>query len=384
MNKKSLRIAFTGGGSGGHIYPLLAVAQEVSSYLHNANFSGDHYLYYFGSAQRYSQDVIGAGLRIKRVVAPKLRRYFSLKNGLDAILFPIALLQSFWHMFWVMPDILFSKGGSGSLPVVCAAWFFRVPIFVHESDAVAGLSNTITHAVATRAAVSFTRTLQEWDDEKTALVGNPLRPFLLEDVDQLDGPRAKQLFGFDPSLPLILVLGGSLGSVSINDVMFDHVQDFVSKYQVLHVTGPDNFDVLKSELAVATKRFIPEQRQRYKLVSYLSKDIKEALIAADVVISRAGSGALFEIAYFSKPSIIIPLKGSARNHQWYNAQEYASQGACIVIEEDNITPTILFSQLEHIISDTSYAQQMSQAAAEFSKPYAGELIAQELVRIATT
>lgn len=378
--KKNVRIGFTGGGSGGHVYPLLAVAEETISLLERSGIG--YRLYYFGNAGRFAPDFLATHITIVKTISFKLRRYASLANIIDAIKLPFAFFVAFWKMFWIMPDALFSKGGTGALPVVIAAWFFRVPVFVHESDSVPGLSNSFSFHFAKRVGASFSKTLEYWKGDHVALIGNPLRSFLLNREEQPSLQSAKRIFGFSQDDPLILVLGGSQGSERINDFMLDNVSLFASSYQVLHQTGIDNFEKFKSELAVATEDFIPEQRNRYKIVNYFGKELKEALIAADVVLARSGSGSIFEIAAFGNPSILIPLKESARNHQFYNAYEYAHAGACVVIEEDNLSSSLFFTQLEKLLSNQAEYQAMSKNALSFSRPDAALLLAQELLRIA--
>jgi UDP-N-acetylglucosamine--N-acetylmuramyl-(pentapeptide) pyrophosphoryl-undecaprenol N-acetylglucosamine transferase len=379
--KKELRIGFTGGGTGGHIYPLLAVADSVKEKLRQ--LSVDFTFYYFGSPGQYSQEFVERNFKIVRIIPFKVRRYASLSNVIDAIKFPISLIQAFIKMLFVMPDVIFSKGGTGAIAVVIAAWFYRIPVFIHESDSIPGLSSKISSSFAKRAAVSFQKTLDIFSGERVALTGNPVRPFLLEPAQDLNGEKAKRIFGFDPALPLILVLGGSQGSKRINEFMLDNVKDFVGKYQILHQVGVDNFKEFKNELAVATEHFIPAERARYKIVDFLKKDIKEAMIASDIIVSRAGSGAIFEIATFQKPSILIPLTESAGNHQFYNAYEYAREGAATVIEEENLKPALFFSQLELIMGNKSKYNLMAQAAGKFAKPKAAEVIAQELIGLAS-
>lgn len=362
------------------MYPLLAVAEEVNRFLEQ---QGSTYaLYYFGNAGRFAPDFFAQHIRIVSTVSFKLRRYMAFANVIDAIKLPFAFVVAFWKMFLVMPDVLFSKGGTGALPVVFAAWFFRVPVFIHESDSIPGLSNTFSFRFAKRVGVSFSKTLERWKGEGVALVGNPLRSFLFDDEEQVSQESARRVFGFSNRYPVLLVLGGSQGSARINDFMLDNVSIFVGAYQVLHQTGADNFEDFKSELAVATKNLIPEQRSQYKVVNFFNKELKEALMAADIVISRSGSGSIFEIAAFGKPSILIPLKESARNHQFFNAYEYEHAGACVVIEEDNLSPSVFFAQLSKILSDKALYQKMSQNAFLFAKPDAAKLIAREVVRIA--
>jgi UDP-N-acetylglucosamine--N-acetylmuramyl-(pentapeptide) pyrophosphoryl-undecaprenol N-acetylglucosamine transferase len=182
-------------------------------------------------------------------------------------------------------------------------------------------------------------------------------------------------------VPLILVLGGSQGSQKINEFMIDNAQELVRKYQILHQVGTKNFEQFKNELAVATKNFIPEQRSRYKIVDFLKKEIKDAYIACDIIVSRAGSGAIFEIAASKKPSILIPLDSAAKDHQRLNAYEYAKAGACVVIEEDNFKPAMFLGQIDLILSNKSKYQSMAQAAENFSKPKAAEIIAKEIINL---
>jgi UDP-N-acetylglucosamine--N-acetylmuramyl-(pentapeptide) pyrophosphoryl-undecaprenol N-acetylglucosamine transferase len=377
---KKIRIAFTGGGTGGHIYPLLAVAEEVKEQL--SRQGADFELLYFGSPEQYVQDFLKLNIRIVKIVPFKIRRYFSVQNIIDFFKFPFALVQAFVKMFFVMPDVLFSKGGTGAVAVVCAAWFYRVPIFIHESDSIPGRSSNFSFNLAKRVGISFDKTSESFKGDKVALVGNPVRSFLSESDDNLTPDKAKKIFGFDPTIPLILVLGGSQGAVRINEFMIENVKEFVGKYQVLHQVGSQNFKNFKNELTIATEKFIPAERERYKIVDFLQKEIKDAMTAADVIVSRAGSGAIFEIALMKKPSILIPLSESAGDHQKFNAYEYAKSGACIVLEDSNLSPALFFGQLNSILENKTKYGAMSVAAGTFSKPDAAKLIAKELINLA--
>lgn len=383
MKNKEIRIAITGGGSGGHMYPLLAVAESINELKRYANSDIDINIYYFGNSGIYTQELIKDNVKILSIHSIKIRRYFSLMNVIDIIKFPFVLLQAMFKMFLVMPNILFSKGGTASFPVVLSAWFFHIPIFIHESDTVPGLSNRLSYKFAKRVGVSFEYTkLNFWNDKKTAVIGNPIRPFLLEQPEKgYNQNMAKKMFEFDPLLPSILILGGSLGSQRINAFLLDNIEQIISRYQVLHVTGQNNFKSFKAELAVAEQDLLPEQRQRYKIVGYLNTRLKDAIVASDIVISRAGSGTIFEISYFGKPSILIPLKKSAGNHQLYNAYEYSKAGASTIIEENNLTTSIFFSQLKQILSDKNKQERMSKSAKLFSKPNASYAIAKEIFNI---
>lgn len=379
--KNQIRIAFTGGGTGGHIYPLLAVAEEVRKKL-SQNPETDFKLYYFGNAGQYGLNFVKLNIKIIPIISFKIRRYMSPLNILDALKIPFAFLQSLVRLLFIMPDAVFSKGGTGSIAVVMAAWFYHIPVFIHESDSVPGLSTKFSMPFARRVAVSFEKTLELISGEKVALTGNPVRADLLEPAEDLTPEKSKKILAFDPSIPLVLVMGGSQGAVKINEFMIDNVKSFVTKYQVLHQVGQQNFAQFKSELAIATEHFLPEERNRYKIIDFIKSELKEAYIAADIVISRAGSGAIFELAAFKKPSILIPLDSAAGNHQKFNAYEYAKNGACVVIEESNLKPALFFGQIEMILGNKGKYQTMSQAAGDFAKPKSAEIIAQELINLA--
>lgn len=378
---KEIRIAYTGGGSGGHINPLLSVAEECKK-IASTRQDFDFKFYYFGNPEIYAESFTALDIQVVKTIHFKIRRYFSPQNIIDFFKLPFAFIEAFWKMFKIMPNVLFSKGGTGAFPIVFAAWFFRIPIFVHESDSIPGKTNKLSFGMAKRIALSFSKSLDFINGPKVAVVGNPIRKFLLEEESDLNQEKAKKILGFDPQLPLILVIGGSLGSVRINDFMMENIKSFVSKYQVLHQAGINNFQELKTELAVAAKNFLPEERSRYKIIDFFKKDMKEAYMACDLVISRAGSGSIFEIAYFKKPSILIPLKESAQNHQYFNAYEYARRGGAIVIEEDNLKSSIFFTQLDSILSNRNKYDEMISKIGDFARPQSAAVIADEIINLA--
>ena len=380
-----MRILFTGGGTGGHIYPIIAVAEELQKLSVEKKIEMD--LRYFGSPEMFRSVLEQNGIGVSKIFSAKLRRYFDLRNFLDIpILLPLSVIQAFWKVFWFMPDVLFSKGGPGSLPVVLACRFYCVPIIIHDSDTIIGLANRLAIYWAKRIAVSFdstAKTLLENEklSGKVALVGNPIRRSLISG-DILDSATAKKIFGFNPEKPVILVIGGSQGAVKINDLMLEIVGEIIRDFQILHQTGIKNFEDFKKELDIILRNYPEEQRSRYKTVPYFEKDLKDAYTAADVVVSRASSGSIFEAAAFAKPSILIPLPEEVvGDHQTTNAYEYAKSGAAIVIEQANLEPNIFLGQLKKIFSEPEKLNQMSQAAKNFAKPKAARAIAEEIIKL---
>lgn len=377
MNKSKKIILLAGGGSGGHIYPLVAVCESLEKLAFNA--SVDLELHYLGRMDVFS--VVFAEskeVQMHNLLVAKLRRYFSLMNIFDIPKFFLSIFQAFWKVFWIMPDVIFSKGGPGALPVVFAGWFYRIPIMIHESDAVPGATNALSGRFAKKIAVGFERAANYFDPRKVVWTGNPIRKDLLG--ERYLQSAAKEELGFKGGEFLTLILGGSQGSRRINEFVLENLDKVVELTQVLHQTGGENFlEVQKlSRAAILGVSLREELEHRYQPIPYLNKELKGAMIAADLVLARAGGGTIFEIAAFGKPAILIPLDESANDHQRINALEFAKAGGGIIIEEENLLPGIFLGQLKEILSDHSRLEKMSVASAAFFKPDAAEKVAVEI------
>ncbi|MCD6232831.1 undecaprenyldiphospho-muramoylpentapeptide beta-N-acetylglucosaminyltransferase [bacterium] len=360
-----MKIVFTGGGTAGHIFPIIAIIREMrKTYL-----GSDLRLFYLGPKDSWSKGLLQKeGVTTKIILSGKLRRYFSLKNIIDVFKVPIGILQSFFYLFFVAPDLVFSKGGYGSFPVAVAARILHIPIFLHESDATPGLAAKIESKWALEIFVSFYKT-DFFKKDKMVVVGNPIRKGILEGSKE----EAKGLFNLKGDKPLILILGGSQGSKKINEIIISILPDIVKDFEVLHVTGKRNFKQTKLTSQVVLKE---KEKPYYHPFPFLDdKYLRGAFAAADLVISRAGSGALFEIAACGKPSIIIPLPNSAQDHQIKNAYKFADAEACRVIEEENLRPYLLLETIKTIFRNPGELQSMASAARRFSKPKAAEIIA---------
>lgn len=377
---QNIRILLTGGGSGGHIYPLLAVVQRLKKIA--VEKSLDLEFYYLGPVDEFSSILVSADVKLSPIVAGKVRRYFSFQNFLDIPKFFISLVQSLVKVYLIMPDVIFSKGGTGALPVVFAGWFYRIPVIIHESDAIPGLTNLLSAYFAKRIAVSFEVALKYFDPQKSAWTGTPIRENLLSDIPLQES--AKEELGFDPKKPLTLVIGSSQGSKRINEFIIENLVELIARTQILHQTGRANF--LETEklarVALMDAPLTDEVKHRYQAVPYLEDNLKTALAAADLVISRASSGAINEISAFGKPAILIPLSESANDHQRKNAYEFAKLGGAIVIEEDNLLPKIFVSQVDKILKNSEISEKMKIASASFFKNMAAEIIAQEIISLA--
>ncbi len=368
------RILLTGGGTGGHIYPLLAITKKIYDLACLPVGMGfkNYELRYYGPQSPYNDLLRQEGIEVYWVMGAKLRRYFSWLNLVDIFKLGLAVLQSLWYLTGWRPDAAFSKGGPGALPVLLACRLYGVPIIIHESDAVMGLTNKISSRWAAKV-------FQAWGPEG---VGIPLREELLELAKKNAAERqirffARSEFGFDSAKPLILVLGGSQGSQRINDFIFQNLPGLLEKCHVLHQVGKTNFTEYKNKIALYN---LPPTT--YHLVSSFNvKEMAAAYAAADLIISRAGS-VIFEIAAFGKPSILIPLPEAANNHQLINAQTYAATGAAIIIEEPNLLKVTFNRLIEGVLDDRERYQKMASAARTFAKLTTAETIANSLLTLA--
>ena len=376
---KKLRVLLTGGGTGGHIYPLLAVAGELRTLASEQELKIK--IRYIGAGKKYEKVFKEDNIEFEKILGSKLRRYFSLKNIIDIPKFILSIFQALWKVFWFMPDVVFSKGGTGAIAIVLAARFYRIPVVIHESDTIPGFTNRITSHFAEVVAIAFPEAAKYFVGTKRDVVqvGNPLRRQLFS--EQLSQQKARAFLGFSIELPLVLIMGGSQGATRINDFILDSLSPLLQFTQVLHQTGEDNYRYVVGELEVIKKRLPKELWERYKPVAYFEKDIHTALTAADLIISRAGASAITEISAFSKPSILIPLPEAANGHQLQNAGEYSKTGAAIVIEEPNLLPNLFIDQLKKLFENQNTLIQMSKAARDFYEPDAALKLAQIILTI---
>ncbi len=372
-----MKILLIGGGTGGHFYPLIAVAEELNRIADEekiANFK----LYYMSDGP-YDQEALAEQfITYIPITAGKMRVYFSLRNFVDAIKTAVGTVGALFKLFNLYPDVIISKGGYAAFPVLVAARILRVPVIVHESDTVPGRVNKWSGHFARKVALSYPEAAEYFDQKKIALTGQPVR----KSISYAATEGAKEFFELDPVIPVIGVIGGSLGAKKINDALTSLLPGLVQHYQVLHQTGKKNFEETRTDVEVLLGD--DTKRTRYKLFPYFN-DLQTKMFggAADIIISRAGSQ-IFEIAAWGKPSIIIP--GSAAvfhgDHQRKNAYHYARTGACAVIEEVNLTPSVLKNEIDLILGHQDRYDAMAARAKSFYKPEAARLIAAEAVSIA--
>lgn len=369
-----MKIIFTGGGTGGHFYPIIAIAESIQKIAKEKKLISPEM--FFCAPSPYNQGLLyDHNIQFKKITAGKMRRYFSLLNFVDFFKTIWGSFSALLDVFDIYPDVVFSKGGYGSFPVVLAARLLRIPVFIHESDCAPGRVNKWAGRFADRIAVSFKEASEYFPKDKVAYTGQPVLEERLTPIDNSAG----EFFDFDKSIPTIFVIGGSQGAETINNIILDILPDLVKTFQVVHQTGPANIEIMKeSASAILLEN---QNRKRYKPFGYLNGlEIRMAAGVANLVISRAGS-TIFEIASWAKPSIIIPIANSNNNHQVKNAFAYAKAGACSVLQEENLKAHILLSEIKRITENKELEEKMKEGAKNFFKPGAADTIARELLSI---
>lgn len=365
-----MKILFTGGGTGGHVFPLVAIIREIRRIYPKKNLD----FYYLGPKDEFGLILLQQeGLIIKTIISGKVRRYFAWENFLDIFIkIPLGIVQSFFWLLINRPDLVFSKGGSGSISVTYSARILRIPVFLHESDVVPGLSNQKTSSFAKKVFISFPKT-EYFDPKKTTLVGNPIRKEVLEG----DAKMAGEIFNLTFTKPVFLIIGGSQGAQAINDFVLRILNDFLKDYEVIHAAGRENVRQVQAEAQVVLDKDLDKY---YHPVGFLDEEkLKHAYKAADFIISRSGSGSIFEIAAVGKPSVLVPLPTAAANHQAKNAYVYAAAGAAMVIEQESLTPNFFVEEIQLLFLHPEKLEKMREAALAFAKPLAAKAIAREIL-----
>lgn len=374
-----MKIVITGGGTGGHFYPLMAVVDSILEESRKQTLVEPR-LYYVGPDEYNPKELFDRGITFVRVPAGKRRINPSgigiINNILDIFKMGIGCGIALVKMFILFPDVIFAKGGYASYPTLLAAKILGIPVIIHESDSVPGRVNAWAGKFAKKIAVSFAESAQYFPAEKVAYTGNPVR----KDIAVPINVGAYEYLELDPDVPVISVLGGSQGSTRINDIMMRVIAELTKKYQVIHQTGKNNVDIIKGMSKLALDG--ATHPERYKPVGYMSSMVIRMMASiSQVIVSRAGSG-IFEIALWGVPSVLIPITDSHGDHQRKNAYNYARSGAALVIEEDNLTPQILIHEISRILDNQAFHDDMALKAKSFARADAADIIAHEVLNIA--
>ncbi|WP_281724544.1 undecaprenyldiphospho-muramoylpentapeptide beta-N-acetylglucosaminyltransferase [Lachnoclostridium phocaeense] len=347
------RIILTGGGTAGHVTPNIALLPRLKELQYD--------IHYIGSYNGIEKELIEQfGIPYHGISSGKLRRYFSVQNFTD----PFRVLKGFGEaqklIKLLKPDVIFSKGGFVSVPVVMAGKKCKVPVIIHESDMTPGLANKLSIPSAVKVCCNFPETVELLPADKAVLTGSPIRQELLEG----DAEKARNFTGFTSEKPVILVIGGSLGAVAVNNAVRSNLPELLKDFQVIHLCGRGKLDPTLNNL------------NGYVQYEYIKDELKDLFALTDIVISRAGANAICELLALHKPNLLIPLSANAsRGDQILNARSFERQGFSMVLEEEEITSE-KFLSFVHTLYDNrkQYADAMSSSHQQNSIDTIIELI----------
>lgn len=334
------RIVLTGGGTAGHVTPNIALLPRLKELGYDIHYIGS----YDGIERKLIEQ---CHIPYYGISSGKLRRYFDWKNFSDPFKVMKGYRQARALLKKLNPDVVFSKGGFVSVPVILAAKHRKIPAIIHESDITPGLANKLAIPNASKVCCNFPETLKYLPAEKAVLTGSPIRKELLS------GNRLHGLTycHFKPDKPVIMIIGGSSGSQFINEVVRSLLPELLEKYQVLHLCGKGNLDASLNGTA------------GYAQFEYANQELSDLFAAADIVISRAGANAICELLALRKPNILIPLSANAsRGDQILNAHSFERQGYSVVIEEEQLSNVVLSDTIHKLFENRSqYTQAMEKS-----------------------
>ncbi|MBI2025682.1 UDP-N-acetylglucosamine--N-acetylmuramyl-(pentapeptide) pyrophosphoryl-undecaprenol N-acetylglucosamine transferase [Candidatus Kaiserbacteria bacterium] len=374
-----MTIVFTGGGTGGHFYPIIAIAEALQDIVREKHLV-EPKLYFLSPSAFDEKALFENGIVFISTPAGKVRRYSSFRNFTGYFVTIAGTISALFTLFRLYPDVVMSKGGYGSVPATLAARILGVPVIIHESDSKPGRANLLASKWAIRIAISFESAVKFFPEKvqnKIARTGIPIRKALLRTEEE----GARQYLGLEQNLPTVLILGGSQGAANINEIIVSALPDLVSFANIIHQTGQANFnDVQNIANVTLTKN---PHADRYHPINYLNEmSLQRAAGAADIIVSRAGANSIAEISLWRKPSIVIPIPESVSHDQRTNAYSYARTGAAVVLEEENLTPHLIVSEIRRITGDPALSKRMSASAQGFTDRDAAHIIASEMLAIA--
>ena len=372
-SKPRLRLVVTGGGTGGHVFPIIAVVDELRSR------PLDLEVHWVGSSSGLEREAAKeAGIPFHPVAVGKLRRYISLRNILDSARVPLGSLQSLALVRRLNPDVVFSTGGYVGVPAVVAAWMLRIPSLTHEQTAMLGLATRINARFSDVIALSNGSTPKPnvRSSARVVVTGNPVRASLLDG----DPSEARAIFELAGDRPLLYVTGGAQGAKALNNAVGACLDDLLDIVEIVHQTGPDKFNGSYSALNRQRARLCPEKRARYHLAELIGPELPHLYAAADLVLSRSGAGTATELAAVGLPAIFVPLPGAAE--QLANARVLADRGGAIIIDQSELTPARLLAEVRRLCSDPDQLADMARRARSERPRHAARLLADELLSLA--
>ncbi|HVU68478.1 MAG TPA: undecaprenyldiphospho-muramoylpentapeptide beta-N-acetylglucosaminyltransferase [Ktedonobacteraceae bacterium] len=371
-----MRIVVSGGGTGGHVYPALAVAAQLRK-----QYQAE--ILFLGSDDGLETQLVpAAGFRLATVKAGKVRRYISWQTVKGMMRIPVGAVQAIEVVRKFRPDAIFTSGGYVAVAAGVAAYLNRVPLLMHQQDVPPNLSNKQVAPLATRISVAFEDSLAFFPARKTKVLGNPVRQELL-DIRQVGPLRARERFGLVGEEPMLLVTGGSQGARHLNQVVCQALPALLKTCQVLQISGRDLHQETLEQANSVLEKADPALRARYRLVPYLNEEMAAALQAADLVLCRSGASTLSELAALGKPGLLVPLPPAiGKSPQEANAAMFERRRAGLVIKNADLEPRVLVERVNYIMASPELLAQMMEASRALARPQATQDIVNELLSIA--
>lgn len=367
-----MKIVLTGGGTGGHFYPLIAVAEAIEDICKERTLLEPD-LFYVGPPPFDAETLLEHDIAYRASPAGKIRRYPSLLNILGFFTTGIGIIRSTTQLFNLYPDVVFSTGGYAAFPTLYAARILRIPVVMYDADATPGRVSLWSCKFARWIALAHPDAAAKFPPsvrDKIARVGHPIR----KEIREPSHEGGYEFLKLDPAMQTVFVMGGSQGAQTINNVVLEALGTLVGEYNVIHQAGVANLEETAGIASVVLKD--SNYANRYKPFGLLNTlALRMAAGIATVVVARAGSGTIFEIASWGIPAILIPIPEDVSHDQTENAFSYARAGGATVIEQRNLTPHLLIAEIRRITSDETLRAKMSEAAKSFSRPEAARKVA---------
>jgi len=367
-----MRIVFTGGGTGGHFYPIIAISEAIERMAEEKHLIEPE-LFYIGPAPFDPAALAEHDIEYRSSPAGKMRRHGSMLNPIELVKIAVGVVKSIFQLFSIYPDVVFSTGGYAAFPTLFAARILAIPVVIYDADAEPGR--------VTRWSASFARwigvahpdaaaKLPEAHRAKIATVGHPIR----EEIRMPAKEGGHEYLKLNPDLPTILVMGGSQGAQALNNVILDALKDLTERYNVIHQTGAANLEEVRGIAREILHDGPGADRYRpFGLLNTLA--LRMAAGISSLIVARAGSGTIFEVAAWNIPAILVPIPLDVSHDQTENAFSYMRRGACLVVEQKNLTPHVLSAEIDRLMGSEPMRQKMIEAAKKFAQQDAARKIA---------
>jgi UDP-N-acetylglucosamine--N-acetylmuramyl-(pentapeptide) pyrophosphoryl-undecaprenol N-acetylglucosamine transferase len=371
-----MKIVVTGGGTGGHFYPIIAVVERIRELATERKLI-EPTIIYIGPSVFDNEALIENGIEYRPSPAGRMRRHHSARNIFSMITTFFGVIKSIFQLFIIYPDVVFSTGGFAAFPTLYAARILAIPVIIYDADSKPGRVNAWSASFARHIAIAHADADKEFPESvrnKIALVGHPIR----KEIEEVAKEGGHEFLKVDPNVPTIFVMGGSQGAEAINNVIMDTLPQLVQKYNVIHQVGTANLEGIQRLSEVVLRTTAHEEHYRaFGLLNTLG--LRMAAGITNLIIMRAGSGTIFEVASWGIPAIIIPIPEDVSHDQTRNAFSYARTGAAIVIEQQNLKPNLLLAEIERVLSNPIEIAAMAVAAKKFARHDAARKIARIII-----